>query len=145
MSTALLQCGPFDSAAVGHVGQQVCPEVVEQLLQILAGLGAEILAGEGFDGRLVFADARDLHAHPEFLECAGHEERLAGEAGQEQHAVGVEHEVAGGGGDVIVPGGGGVQVGHHGLAGPLEIADGRAQLLERAEAGAIVDRQFPVP
>ena len=127
-------------AARGNVAHQVRPQVVEQLLQILARLGTEILARVGFHGRLVFADARYLHADAEFLKRAGHEQRLDRQALKQDCAERVEHHVTGNRRQVIIPGRGVVEIGHHGFARLLERRQGGAHLLERAVPRAIVDR-----
>ena len=125
-----------DAAGPADVGNQAAPEVVQQLLELLAVLRAHVRPRERLDVRLVLADARHLDADAVLLEGARVEDGLAREARHEDHPVGVDDDLVRRRGEVVVPGRRVVDVGHDGLAGGPEIGERGAHLPECGVAGA---------
>ena len=70
-------------------GDEIAPEVVDELLRLLAVGVAHLVEDEGLDGRLVLADAGDLDVDAVFVEGVLVVGLVAGEAGHFHFAVGI--------------------------------------------------------
>jgi len=132
-----LHLGGRQSAALGDVGHHAAPHIVEQFLQLFTTLGAHVLARERLDRRLVFANARHLHADPVFLKRPRKIHRLACEPRHQNQPVGIEGEFARGRREIVALRRRLREIGPHRLARGPERHQRRAHFLERRVARAV--------